>query len=372
MAFFSPDILPLVKAARFSLKQLDELSAERYAFLCCARRDNSKLALLHASALSASGAKKLKDVTAVAMKRLFDAFEQSRATAQNPRPRSSVGQEQRQAGILGSAPASAAASATGGNRSISGDASVTCLGNLASSSSPSVAGFAFDGESSQDAQVEMPPLPASIAIPELVGGVFEYEADGGDDRRAQRAHQDARPAAVLAHHARLKALAVQQKAEVRLDDELGSSVRLKLCRGDRGRLVFADLLNFHEVMAYYCEERLELSQIVYEHLAPLTTLGISVKVVKSHVRNSPLIVVPLKMGDRLQMSVPAAFSFLCYMVHIKDGFFQFVLHQVAIGKSVTPRPRSGRRVRELTGNGETGDADATYDVGGGGGGPLCL
>lgn len=369
MAFFSTDMLPLVKAAKFSLKQLDEESSERYTFVCCARRDDGKLALLHASAISASSARNVKDITAVAMKRLFDAFKPSCATGQNPSPRASGGQEQRLASVLGSAPASGAASATGGSRRVSADASATSLGSLTPTGSPSVAGSSVDGESSQDVPEDLPPLPDSIAIPELVGGGYEYEADGGEDRRAQRAHQDARPAAALAHRARLNALAAQQKAEVRLDDELVSSVRLKLCRGDRRRLVLADLLTFYEVMAYYCKGRLELSQVVYENLAPLATLGISVKVTKSHVRNSPLIVVPLKMGNRSQMRVPAALALLCYMVHIKDGFFQFVLDQVASGKRVSPQQRSGRRGRESAGSGERGDADATGDVRGGGGAP---
>lgn len=92
--------------------------------------------------------------------------------------------------------------------------------------------------------------------------------------------------------ARLGALTEQQKAEVEHAENLVSSVRLMLCGGDRQRLVLADVFNLYELMAYYCKERLDLAQVVYENFAPLATLGTSVRIRKSHVRNSPLIVVP--------------------------------------------------------------------------------
>lgn len=300
-AFFSPDIYPLVKGLRFSLKQVDEVSGLRYTFECCVKHPNGKFALLHASAWSSGSARGVKDATALAMKRLFDSVAPSSAPAEDRAPRSQLAQPRTPVVPAGSVSVSAPSSATGGNQPSLNGASAASLSNTSPPTLPKATRSATLPEFTGGVPKDPPPLPADIVVPELVGGGVDYEADADDKGRTQRAHQHARPYAAHAHRTRLEALALQQKAEVELAEDLVSSVPLKLCGGERRRLLLADLFNFYEIMAYYCKERLDLSQVVYEHLAPLATLGISVKIPKSHVRNAPLIFVPLKMEIRSQI-----------------------------------------------------------------------
>lgn len=168
-----------------------------------------------------------------------------------------------------------------------------------------------------------PPFPVDIVVPELVGGGFEYEAEGsvgGESERAvQHASADARPAAVLDHRARLQDLASQQRAEACIPDDLVASVRLNLCAGERRRLLLADILVFYELMAYFCKERLDLAQFVYELLVPLTALGVSIKLTVSHVRKAPSVVVPLKRGNQSQMRVPGGLAVIRYILHWKNS-----------------------------------------------------
>lgn len=295
MAFFSPDIYPLVKGLRFSLKQVDEVSGLRYTFVCCVKHPNGKLELLHASALSSGSATGVKDATALAMKRLFNSVAPSSAPAEVSAPHSQLAQPRTPVGPAGSVSASASSSAIRDNQPFLSGAFAASLRNTSPPTLPEGTRSATGPDSTVGVSKDPPPVPAEILVPELVGGGFYYEADADDKGRTQRAHQDARPTAAPALQTRLEALALQQKAEVELAEDLVSSVRLKLCGGERRRLLLAGLFNLYEILAYYFKERLDLSQVVYEHLAPLATMGISVKIPKSHGRNAPLIVVPLKM-----------------------------------------------------------------------------
>jgi len=92
MPFFSDDLVAIAKAARYSLKQLDEMSAERYSFVCCARRGDGKYTLLyatgvtqHSSVAGAAGAR--------GMKMLFDGFVSSARAGRAPGHGSSIDEE---------------------------------------------------------------------------------------------------------------------------------------------------------------------------------------------------------------------------------------------------------------------------------------
>lgn len=138
-------------------------------------------------------------------------------------------------------------------------------------------------------------------------------------------------------------------------DDLISSVRLKLCGGERRRLVLADLFVFCDIMAFYCKERLELRQAVHEHLAQLATLGVSVKLNVAQTRKPQPVVVPLKMGNPSQMRVAVGLALICHMVFIKDSFFLFILGQVKIGKRVPAqnKPAEIEAAKSAAGSAET-------------------
>ncbi|KAK1869077.1 hypothetical protein I4F81_011559 [Pyropia yezoensis] len=234
MAFFGPQLSPMVKAVKFSLKQIDAMSKGSYTFVCCARSERGKLALLHVTDAPPGSTGRVNDNVAQAMKRLFEAV-----STNNP-------------------------------------------------------------------PVERDRLPSSAGTEPAVAGPLE----------------------------RLDALTARQKAEVPIGDDIVASVRLKLCCGKSRRLLLADLFVFYELLAHYCKQHLNLTQVVYQHLAPVATLGISVKLVVSQMspsRKPRPSVVSLKMVNRSKLRVPVGFSLICYMVHLEDKFFQFVLDQVAAG-----------------------------------------
>lgn len=299
MAFFSSDLGPLVKAVKFSLKQIDAASSGRYTFVCCARSESGRLALLHATSLPSGSPGSIKDTAAQAIKRLFGAVSHSNPARQPAlHPSSSAG------GPVVVGPASASPSArssgVGENASVTAaapgrDRSASSLGRSVAPDSRSLPA-STDGGVSSHVAAQLPSLPDDVRAPELVGGGYDFETHVPGDGRAQRAHQDARANAVLAHRAQLDALTERQKAEVRISDDIVSSVRLKLCGGRSRRLLLADLLLYYEFLAHYCKQYLNLSQIVYQHLAPVATLGISVKLIVSQLspsRRPRPTVVPL-------------------------------------------------------------------------------
>lgn len=63
----------MVKTVKFFLEQIDAVSSGRYTFVCCARKESGKLALLHATGLPSGSTGGVKESAALAMKRLFEA-----------------------------------------------------------------------------------------------------------------------------------------------------------------------------------------------------------------------------------------------------------------------------------------------------------
>jgi len=52
MAVIWDDLVAISNAERYSRKQFDEMSAERYSFVCCARRGDEKYALLYSTGVT--------------------------------------------------------------------------------------------------------------------------------------------------------------------------------------------------------------------------------------------------------------------------------------------------------------------------------
>lgn len=316
MAFFGPQLSPMVKAVKFSLKQIDAMSKGSYTFVCCARSERGKLALLHVTDAPPGSTGRVNDNAAQAMKRLFEAVSTNNSPVERDRLPSSAGTEPAVAGPL-SVSASARSSGTKDTGSVTAappavNRSATTLGRSADRNARSRPASLDGGVSFHGVGVaaELPCLPPDIGVPELVGGGFDFEADVPGDRRVQRTQQDARASAVLAHRERLDALTARQKAEVPIGDDIVASVRLKLCCGKSRRLLLADLFVFYELLAHYCKQHLNLTQVVYQHLAPIATLGISVKLVVSQMspsRKPRPSVVSLKMVNRSKLRVPVGF-----------------------------------------------------------------
>jgi len=74
-------------------------------------------------------------------------------------------------------------------------------------------------------------------------------------------------------------------------------------------------------MAYYCKQRRSIKQVVYEQLAPVVTLGVTVKVPSLATRpTKPFTLVTIKMANRSQMCIASALALIIYMLHINDAF----------------------------------------------------
>lgn len=85
MAHFSASVQPLVKAVKYSLRQLDVASGNECSFVCCARLASGRLALLHATGFPKSGGVIEKDM-ARRMKQLFASLSPDRLDEPPPSP----------------------------------------------------------------------------------------------------------------------------------------------------------------------------------------------------------------------------------------------------------------------------------------------
>jgi len=119
----------------------------------------------------------------------------------------------------------------------------------------------------------------------MVGSGLEFDDDGAGKRTLSKTQRDARAEAVASHRARLAAITSSQAKQVDVDNELVLSVRQQLCGGESRWVLLADVLAFYELMAFYCKKELDITQIVYEQLAPVATLGVSVRVETTTARS---------------------------------------------------------------------------------------
>jgi len=185
---------------------------------------------------------------------------------------------------------------------------------------------------------KLPPLPPVILVPELVCGEAKQAVDG--DPVSFRLHRDARAATAVAHRTRLETMAREQGKQVDLTDDLVDSVRDNLRgTGRQGRQVqhvlVAELLQFFELMAAYIKRELSLcSQVVYAHITPVSVIGVSVKMKVAVRRKAKPALVALKVVNRSHMRVSGGFALICYMVHLKDPFFLFLLELFSSGTRV--------------------------------------
>ena len=116
-------------------------------------------------------------------------------------------------------------------------------------------------------------------------------------------------------------MAASQKIEHTVEATLLRDVGRKLCGGERRRVKLADLERFFDLTAYYCKQRRSIKQVVYEQLAPVVTLGVTVKVPSLATRpTKPFTLVTIKMANRSQMCIASALALIIYMLHINDAF----------------------------------------------------
>eukprot|EP00170_Pyropia_yezoensis_P007196 contig_29402_g7218 len=217
-----------------------------------------------------------------------------------------------------------------------------------------------DGGAGDSIRDEDPALDGSGARQPLVGGGYDSNIDGETQQGlALRSNQGARSDAVIAHRSRLNALKAAQTRVVVLPEELVGPVRLQLCRGEDRRVLLSDLYAFYELMTAYCKRNLDLTQVVYSNLAPVSSLGVTVTLKVSKSRKSTAESVPLSMGNRSRLRVPMGLALICFMVHLKDQFFGFLLEQTAAGKRVLTekRPSAGARKTTAEDERESGAGD---------------
>eukprot|EP00168_Porphyra_purpurea_P005103 TRINITY_DN1614_c0_g1_i1.p1 TRINITY_DN1614_c0_g1~~TRINITY_DN1614_c0_g1_i1.p1 ORF type:complete len:270 (-),score=68.80 TRINITY_DN1614_c0_g1_i1:2121-2831(-) len=174
------------------------------------------------------------------------------------------------------------------------------------------------GAIAADAADALPTLPANIAIPELVGGC---EDDDDTDVALSRSHRDARSTAAMERRARLEELACIQKKEVHIDDLFVNNVRNKLRSGGRRQMHVSDLQAFFDLMAAYLKKQLDIQQVVYANIAPVSILGGSVKMRVAVTRGSKPVTIPLTMKNRSKIRLASGLSLICYMAHIKNPSF---------------------------------------------------
>lgn len=282
MSRFSADLQPLVKNVKYSLRQLDEASGPQCFFVCCARLADGKLALLHCTNFDKESSSARQEVSR-GMKQICSAFSATAsAAAAAPAPSTSSDVRLTPEPSSTSAPSTPPDDDTGGNSDAARP--VEQPASLPPPPAPSLPA-AFDQPPSHVRSVtflspaDLPRLSAGVTIPELVGGGYDsnLDADVEEHGLASRSNQGARGDAVLAHRARLDAVTAAQSRVVVLEEELVVPVRAQLCGGEDRRVLLSDLHAFYELMTVYCKQSLGLKQVVYGNLAPVATLGVTVK-----------------------------------------------------------------------------------------------
>ncbi|OSX77692.1 hypothetical protein BU14_0138s0038 [Porphyra umbilicalis] len=414
MPFLAADLRAIARVVRCSLKQLDEVSGERYTYVCCARRADGQHALVYASGFQSSSV--VRSTAAHGMKLLFDGVVHAGPSA----PQGSIGSAGSHVMALGGT-AGGGGSQTPGGSSLDGDAlamnvSVASAGgglpsaaSLRAGSSPapdplmppnapptlpraaslppraadlrsgsplpSVAPPPLEHATSQD----LPPLPDGVSLPAMVGSGLTAGDDPVGDGPLSRIQRDARVEAVAAHRARLASLTSSQTGEVHVPEGLVADVGRQLCGGEERRVLLADILGFYELMAYYCKKQLNITQVVYEQLAPVATLGVTLRrdVLAARSRKTNVILTPLKMANRSHLRIAPGLAVIVFMVHLKDKFYDFLLKQYSEGRRAPSKRKPGKvpmgpvlaaENAEDGGGGDGGGGDGGGGDGGGGDG----
>ena len=365
MPFFSADLQPFVKALKYSLKQLDVASAGRCTFVCCVRASDGKVALLHATSFSTDQPNVIKSRASRAMHDLFVAVgadggrsvtgdDTAAGAPASPAPAladaltAPVGS----GGAPSASPWAAAPSLAGA----AGGASTASVSLLQSTASPQTAASPASTNrrtreaaraTSEVTPANLPALPPLVVIPELVGGDGEQDAE--EDSAPPRSQRDVHSAAGVAHRTRLAAITRSQEKEVILSDAFVNGVRAKL-HGSERQVLVSDLLQFFELMAEYVKRELAITQVVYAHITPVAILGVSVKLKVVVRRKADPEVVALKVVNRSHLRVAGGLALICYMLHLKDSFFTFLLDLFASGTRVLVEKRLCPRSKKVEGS----------------------
>lgn len=361
MSRFSADLQPLFKNVKFSLRQLDEASGPQCFFVCCARLADGKLVLLHCTDFAKGSSSARQDV-ARGMKQIYSAFRSAGSLVMTP-PRSAASGGRSTPDLSVSPSPSVAPREDHVVRVDEANVPVGSSPSLPPAPSIPAAVVDLTGAGRPPMFVspaDLPRLPTGVTISKLVGGGYDSNIDGETQQGlALRSNQGARSDAVIAHRSRLNALKAAQTRVVVLPEELVGPVRLQLCRGEDRRVLLSDLYAFYELMTAYCKRNLDLTQVVYSNLAPVSSLGVTVTLKVSKSRKSTAESVPLSMGNRSRLRVPMGLALICFMVHLKDQFFGFLLEQTAAGKRVLTekRPSAGARKTTAEDERESGAGD---------------
>ena len=99
----------------------------------------------------------------------------------------------------------------------------------------------------------------------------------------------------MERRARLEELAFFQKKEVHIDDLVVNNVRNKLRSGGRRPMHVSDLQAFFDLMAAYLKKQLDIQQVVYANIAPVSIVGVSVKMRVALTRGFKPVTIPLTM-----------------------------------------------------------------------------